>query len=151
MYQSQVNMSTYGLDVALRYDLTRHLDGQPLQFMMKDRWITSRKSWLQILQPRIGTENIDKKGLAEDSVELVTDKVRCKYDVRLKLCFRQLCFSSQVNKTPLPPRGNLSPHHQRAHTSTIALYCRRRGTYLCNFEAWHKKLLPTEGRPKKSS
>lgn len=37
MYQSQVNMSTYGLDVALRYDLSRHLDGQPLQFMMKDR------------------------------------------------------------------------------------------------------------------
>ena len=37
MYQSQVNMSTYGLDVALKYDLSRHLDGQPLQFMMKDR------------------------------------------------------------------------------------------------------------------
>ena len=41
MYQSQVNMSTYGLDVALKYDLSRHLDGQPLQFMMKDRSASS--------------------------------------------------------------------------------------------------------------
>ena len=40
MYQSQVNMSTYGLDVALKYDLSRHLDGQPLQFMMKDRSVS---------------------------------------------------------------------------------------------------------------
>ena len=41
MYQSQVNMSTYGLDVALKYDLSRHLDGQPLQFMLKDRSVFS--------------------------------------------------------------------------------------------------------------
>jgi len=38
MYQSQVDMARYGLDVGLRFDLTNHLDGQPLQFMMKDRF-----------------------------------------------------------------------------------------------------------------
>lgn len=38
LYQSQVDMSTYELDVALKFDLTRHLNGQPLQFMMKDRY-----------------------------------------------------------------------------------------------------------------
>lgn len=30
-------MSDYTLDVGLRFDLSRHLDGQPLQFMVKDR------------------------------------------------------------------------------------------------------------------
>ena len=38
MYQSQVDMSRYELDVALRFDLARNLDGQPLQFMIKDRY-----------------------------------------------------------------------------------------------------------------
>ena len=39
MYQHQVDMSKYQLDVALRFDLTRCLDGQPLQFMIKDRCV----------------------------------------------------------------------------------------------------------------
>ena len=39
MYQHQVDMSKYQLDVALRFDLTRCLDGQPLQFMIKDRFV----------------------------------------------------------------------------------------------------------------
>lgn len=43
MYQSQVNLASYVLDVGLRFDLATHLDGQPLQFMMKDR---SRDSYL---------------------------------------------------------------------------------------------------------
>jgi hypothetical protein len=38
MYQSQVNLASYVLDVGLRFDLATHLDGQPLQFMMKDRY-----------------------------------------------------------------------------------------------------------------
>jgi len=37
IYQSQVDLASYSLDVGLRFDLTNHLDGQPLQFMMKDR------------------------------------------------------------------------------------------------------------------
>ena len=40
IYQSQVNMSTYQLDVGLKFDLCRHLDGQPMQFMLKDRSTT---------------------------------------------------------------------------------------------------------------
>jgi len=43
IYQSQVDLASYSLDVGLRFDLTNHLDGQPLQFMMKDR---SRDSYL---------------------------------------------------------------------------------------------------------
>lgn len=40
IYQSQVDMSKYSLNVGLQFDLSRHLDGQPLQFMMKDRFLT---------------------------------------------------------------------------------------------------------------
>ena len=35
--QHFVDLSTYELDMVRRFDLSCHLDGQPLQFMMKDR------------------------------------------------------------------------------------------------------------------
>lgn len=38
MYQHFVDMSTYELNMVRRFDLAGHLDGQPLQFMMKHRW-----------------------------------------------------------------------------------------------------------------
>eukprot|EP00884_Botryococcus_braunii_P000010 jgi/Botrbrau1/10009/Bobra.0012s0097.1 len=37
MCQQYIDMSRYELEVLQRFDLTRHLDGQPLQFMLKDR------------------------------------------------------------------------------------------------------------------
>eukprot|EP00891_Asterochloris_glomerata_P006939 jgi/Astpho2/6939/Aster-x1409 len=37
MYQHFVDLSTYELDMVRRFDLSCHLDSQPLQFMMKDR------------------------------------------------------------------------------------------------------------------
>ena len=37
LYQHFVDMAKYELDMAMyRFDLTRNLDGQPLQFMFKD-------------------------------------------------------------------------------------------------------------------
>ncbi len=39
IYQHFVDMAAYELDMIHRFDLTRHLDGQPLQFMIKDRCV----------------------------------------------------------------------------------------------------------------
>ena len=38
LFQHFVNMGKYELDMIYKFDLTRNLDGQPLQFMMKDRY-----------------------------------------------------------------------------------------------------------------
>ncbi len=40
MYQHFVDLSTYELNMLYCFDLGRHLDGQPLQLMMKDRSVT---------------------------------------------------------------------------------------------------------------
>jgi hypothetical protein len=37
MFQHFVDMSKYELDMVYRFDLADKLDGQPLQFMCKDR------------------------------------------------------------------------------------------------------------------
>lgn len=38
IFQHMVDLSTYELDLSVsRFDLTRYLDGQPLQFMMRTR------------------------------------------------------------------------------------------------------------------
>ena len=37
LYQHFVDMARYELDMVYRFDLTRNLDGQPLQFMFKDK------------------------------------------------------------------------------------------------------------------
>jgi hypothetical protein len=37
MYQHFVDMGSYELNLMYTFDLARHLDGQPLQFMLKDR------------------------------------------------------------------------------------------------------------------
>ena len=50
IYQSQVNMSTYQLDVGLKFDLCRHLDGQPMQFMLRDRYasvLSAHSCWIE--------------------------------------------------------------------------------------------------------
>lgn len=44
MYQHFVDMGAYELNMVYGFDLGRHLDGQPLQFMLKDRcppWLTT--------------------------------------------------------------------------------------------------------------
>lgn len=38
MYQMFVDMGAYELNFIRRFDLACHLDGQPMQFMMKLRW-----------------------------------------------------------------------------------------------------------------
>jgi hypothetical protein len=38
LYQHFVSLGSYELDMIYRFDLARHLDGQPLQFMLKDRF-----------------------------------------------------------------------------------------------------------------
>ena len=42
MYQHFVDLSTCELTMLYCFDLGRHLDGQPLQFMMRDRCAISR-------------------------------------------------------------------------------------------------------------
>ncbi len=37
LYQHFVDMGKYELNMIYKFDLTRNLDGQPLQFMVKDR------------------------------------------------------------------------------------------------------------------
>lgn len=39
LYQHFVDMSMYQLDMMYKFDLCRNLDGQPLQFMLKDRYV----------------------------------------------------------------------------------------------------------------
>ena len=38
LYQHFVDMGKYELNMIYKFDLTRNLDGQPLQFMVKDRY-----------------------------------------------------------------------------------------------------------------
>lgn len=44
LYQHFVDMGAYELNMIYNFDLTRNLDGQPLQFMLKDRCIGLRCS-----------------------------------------------------------------------------------------------------------
>ena len=60
LFQHMVDLSTYELDLALsRFDLTRYLDGQPLQFMMRMRSsgasIFAFEIWHELLLPHGST------------------------------------------------------------------------------------------------
>ncbi|KAK9803895.1 hypothetical protein WJX72_002783 [[Myrmecia] bisecta] len=55
IYQHFVDMGTYELDMIHRFDLSRHLDGQPLQFMAKDKtsgqYLFNFEAWHEKLLP----------------------------------------------------------------------------------------------------
>ncbi|KAK9907705.1 hypothetical protein WJX75_008523 [Coccomyxa subellipsoidea] len=55
MYQHFVDMGSYELNLMYTFDLARHLDGQPLQFMLKDRasgqYLFNFHSWHSKLLP----------------------------------------------------------------------------------------------------
>ncbi|KAK9834527.1 hypothetical protein WJX74_003723 [Apatococcus lobatus] len=55
LYQHFVDMAKYELDMVYRFDLTRNLDGQPLQFMFKDnsssRYLFNVEAWHTGLLP----------------------------------------------------------------------------------------------------
>ena len=56
MYQHFVDMASYELDMLKRFDLACHLDGMPLQFMVKVRpmWPAHKPGCLELLQPVVG-------------------------------------------------------------------------------------------------
>ena len=55
LYQHFVDMAKYELDMVYRFDLTRNLDGQPLQFMFKDnstgKYLFNIEAWHTGLLP----------------------------------------------------------------------------------------------------